>query len=606
MLFVLAATLALSTASSQDPSIEVILANSLKERVFGRLVVYASVNNKSEPRTQCSDGQDTAQAFGIDVLEGKPGSKLRIDSNVLGYPQPSLREIVGRQLYFQAEIRPYEFFQRGDGVNVTLPRSCVNPGGNDGAYPAPVGSLYSSVVYGKVVASSDGSPSITLSVTEEVFPSANPGCSGNGADSKWIKTVNVESARLSKFWGRSMMLQACVLLPYGFEENPDATYPLVIAHGHFSSSWMAGGSFRESPPDPKAQGYAKVDQEYGHYLYRNWTGKDSSSLFHGARMLVITINHPVPFFDDSYAVNSENVGPYGDAVMFDLLPAVEKRFRGIGAGWARAVMGGSTGGWESLAAQVFYPKEFNGAYAACPDPVSFTSYTTVNIYEEGNAYYYDAPFKRTPRPGVRDSYSGQTVVPGTSEVDYGHPYGQTSATVEEMNLRELVLGPKSRSCGQWDIWEAVFSPRGADGYPERIWDKKTGKINKTTANFWRDNYDLLHIMKRDWKTKQLGSLLQSKIHVFVGASDTFFLTDAVMDLQDFLESTKEPYYNGSVLIGTHDGRGFEHCFNGYLPDGTVAPNGITRNLYLQKFLPEMAQRFIQSAPAGADLTWSQY
>uniref|UniRef100_A0A7S2TZD0 Uncharacterized protein n=1 Tax=Lotharella oceanica TaxID=641309 RepID=A0A7S2TZD0_9EUKA len=205
---------------------------------------------------------------------------------------------------------------------------------------------------------------------------------------------------------------------------------------------------------------------------------------------------------------------------------------------------------------------------------------------------------------MRDHYSGTTVVPGTSRVAYGHPYGQTTATVEEMNHRELVLGRKSRSCGQWDIWEAVFSPRCPDGYPCRIWDKDTGVINKTVAQYWKENYDLTHILKTHWDT--LGPLLQNKIHVFVGGSDTFFLTNAVMDLQDFLETTTDPYYNGSVTIGAHDGRGFEHCFNGYQDDGTAIPNGISRNMYLQKFLPQMAQRFAESAPEGSNMEWHTY
>merc|ERR1719247_1474148 len=143
-----------------------------------------------------------------------------------------------------------------------------------------------------------------------------------------------------------------------------------------------------------------------------------------------------------------------------------------------------------MASQVLWPEEFNYAAVACPDPISFTSYATVNVYEDKNAYFYDSPFKRTPRPGQRDHYSGTAVVPGTSTPTYGRPYGQTTATVEEMNRRELVLGPHSRSCGQWDIWEAVFGPRGADGYPARIWCKdpldsscKYGEINSTVAAY---------------------------------------------------------------------------------------------------------------------------
>ena len=165
---------------------------------------------------------------------------------------------------------------------------------------------------------------------------------------------------------------------------------------------------------------------------------------------------------------------------------------------------------------------------------------------------------------------------------------------------------------QWDIWEAVFGPQGSDGYPQRIWCKdpndascKYGDIDSKVAQYWVEHFDLLHILKRDW-ANGLGQKLDGKLHIFVGGSDTFFLTDAVMDFEDWTKSVQNPPFNGTVTIGTHGGRGFEHCFNGYLPDGTVAPNSVTRELYVQKFLPRMAERFAASAPAGANMEWHNY
>ena len=159
-------------------------------------------------------------------------------------------------------------------------------------------------------------------------------------------------------------------------------------------------------------------------------------------MLLIEIQHPTPFYDDSYAVNSANNGPYGDAIMYELIPEIERRFRGIGQGWARFTYGGSTGGWEAMAVQMFYPDEFNGAWVACPDPIDFRAYTVVNIYEDKNAYYQDGPFKRMPRPGLRNYL------------------GHVTTTLEQMNHRELALGTRTRSGDQWDVWESVYSPRG--------------------------------------------------------------------------------------------------------------------------------------------------
>jgi enterochelin esterase-like enzyme len=91
-------------------------------------------------------------------------------------------------------------------------------------------------------------------------------------------------------------------------------------------------------------------------------------------------------------VNSANLGPYGDAITYELIPHIEKLFNGVGAGWGRFLYGGSTGGWEALAVQVFYPKEYNGCFAACPDPIDFRAYTVVDVYKDKNAYYKEGRF----------------------------------------------------------------------------------------------------------------------------------------------------------------------------------------------------------------------
>src|SRR3989442_711281 len=120
--------------------------------------------------------------------------------------------------------------------------------------------------------------------------------------------------------------------------------------------------------------------------------------------------------------------------MRELVPYIERKYRGIGQGWARFTYGGSTGGWEAMAVQMFYPDDFNGAWIACPDPIDFRAYTVVDVYADTNAYYETAKWKRTPRPGIRDWL------------------GHVHATLEQMNHRELTLGTHSRSGDQWAIW----------------------------------------------------------------------------------------------------------------------------------------------------------
>ena len=399
-------------------------------------------------------------------------------------------------------------------------------------------------------------------------------------DTKYIKHVRIESPRLTKFWGRPMFLWATILLPAGFDEHPQAHYPLMVYQGHFSRPFDVLVGFREQPPAPSAAlsenasrpgvwgEYFRDYDEYSYRLYKAWTGPGFP------RMILVTIQHPCPYFDDSYAVNSANVGPYGDAIMYELIPEIERRFRGIGQGWARATYGGSTGGWESLAVQVFYPDEYNGTWTFCPDPIDFRAYSLVDVYAHKNAYYSDGPWKHTPRPGFQNEL------------------GEVLSTTEEMNHLELVLGTHARSGYQYDIWQAVFGPVADDGYPKPIWDKRTGVIDPAVAAYWRDRYDLRYILERDWKT--LGPKLAGKIHIFTGDMDNWYLNNAVYLMEAFLKSTKDPYYGGTVEYGDRQ----PHCWCG----GAGLSLPVSMLTINQRFAPEMAARMIKTAPRGADVT----
>lgn len=399
-----------------------------------------------------------------------------------------------------------------------------------------------------------------------------------------------------------MILEACVLLPAEFDEHPDATYPLVLANGHYSPKFSPGGEYRTDEPDcdEETEGYDCVNEKYAYYLHGNWTSKDPDMPFTGARVLLMTFNSPVPFFDDSYAVNTENMGPYGDALFYEVIPEVERRFRGIGEGWARGVMGGSTGGWESAAHMILYPDEVGFALSACPDSVTFSHHTSVDIYGQDNAYFYNSDFKRTALPGYRDGYSG-TTWPG-----FKMPYGDIITTFQDMNLRELALGENSLSCGQCDDWEAVWSPISADGYPKRIYDKATGVIDKDVAAYWEENYDLARILVRDWD--ELGPKVAGKLHFAVGGSDSFYLTNAVYDFEQLLLSEIGEDHGVEFVYGAHDGLGYQHCFRGYEydEDGKPLPNSLTRLTYAQDVIPKMVDVLLKNAPAGADVTSWRY
>jgi hypothetical protein len=533
----------------------------------GRVLLLLSTNNAEEPRFQITGDPDTQLIFGIDVDGLKPGDHALIDRSALGYPIKGLADVPAGWYWVQALLHKYETFHLKNGHRVKLP---MDRGEGQQWNRAP-GNLYN--VPRKIWIDPRSDAITTISLDQVIRPLEPV------KDTRYVKHIKIQSKRLTEFWGRPMYLGASVLLPHGFDEHPEARYPLAIFHGHFTPT-ISG--FRETPPDPnlkpdyskrfKMRGYNRIVQEYAYQLYKDWTAPRLP------RLVIVEIQHANPYYDDSYAVNSANLGPYGDAITYELVPEIEKRFRCIGQGWARFLYGGSTGGWEALAAQVFYPDEYNGCWASCPDPIDFRAYTVVNLYEHKNAYYVEGPFLKTPRPAMRN-YLGEVLI-----------------TLEDMNRLELVLGTHSRSGGQWDIWQAVYSPVGSDGYPKPIWDKLTGRIDRSVADYWREHYDLGHILKRDWP--KIGKKLEGKIHLYCGTGDNYFLNNAVYLVEDILKSTKDPHYGGEVDYGDRA----EHCWNG----DHSQPNAISRLRYHQMHVPKILERIRQSAPAGADTTSWRY
>jgi len=558
------------TASRQQeaaaPSFQISFDGSQSEEALtGRLILMLSTNEEQEPRFQIADGPKTQLAFGLDVENWQPDTPLHFEGDIWGYPLEKMSNIPAGTYYAQALINRYETFTRSDGHTVQLP-----PDQGEGQqWNRKPGNLYSKPV--KIELSANGSYNISLD--QKIAPIEEP------EDTKYIKHIKIKSEMLSKFWGRDMYLGAHVLLPEGFDEHPEAKYPLAIMHGHFPRDF---GGFRAEPADTSVpceyssrfdvDCYNRIVQQEAHDFYNAWTGPDFP------RVVAIKIQHANPFYDDSYAVNSENLGPYGDAITYELIPHIEKEFRCIGEGWSRFVYGGSTGGWEALAVQVMYPDEYGGCFAACPDPIDFRAYCLVDLYKDKNAYYLDSEFKKTERAGHRDYL------------------GNVDASLKEMNYRELVLGTKGRSGQQWDIWEAVYSPVGDDGYPKRIWNKKTGEIDPEVANYWKENYDLAYILKRDWATK--GKSWENKIRIYCGDMDNYYLNNAVYLAEEILEETADPYYNGEVAYGDRA----EHCWNGD-PD---QPNHISRLRYHRMFIPKWANEVTKIAPAGADLSSWKY
>jgi hypothetical protein len=536
----------------------------------GRVLLLLSNDPSAEPRMQINDTPKTQIVFGVTVDGWKPGDPVIIGDQANGYPYAHLLDVPAGEYTMQAVLNVYETFHRADGKTVKLSADR----GDGKQWNLAPGNLLSKPRKVKIGPNADP---IAVSL-DDVIPPIAP-----EADTKYIRHIRIQSALLTKFWGRPVYLSAIVLVPEGFDSHPQAHYPLVVFHDHFVSEF---GDFRETPPDPNLKpdysdrfhlaGYNRIQQQEAYKNYLDWIAPNRP------RMLIVKLQHANPYYDDSYAVNSANVGPYGDALETELIPAIEKQFRGIPDGWAHFVYGGSTGGWESLAVQMFYPDDYNGAFVACPDPVDFHAYMTADLYKQDNIFYLQGANKRVEQPAMRN-YLGQTLISMRDNIAY-----------------EAALGDRGRSGDQFDIWQAVYSPVGDDGYPKPIFDKQTGVIDHATAEYWREHYDLDAILRRDWPT--LGPKLQGKLHIYVGSDDTYFLNDAVYLMEDFLNLTGTPGngvpYEGEVKYGPRA----EHCWNG----DPTKPNWYSRLHYNQMYVPQIMERMQMTAPKGADLTSWKY
>ncbi|GGA76330.1 hypothetical protein GCM10011507_29650 [Edaphobacter acidisoli] len=527
---------------------------------------------EEEPRFQLNEDYWSAQGFGVDVDGASPNQPIVIDERTVGYPLENLAAVPAGDYLVQAVFNVYEQFHLEDGRNLWLP---PDKGEGQHWYSKP-GNPYNAPVKLHIDPKSSTPIRVTL---DKVIPTI----AGTDEDpehiaatspaAKWLKYVRFKSGKLSKFWGRDMYLGAWVLLPDGFDEHPNAHYPLVVYQDHYHAGFGAPLPFLTTPPKPGAQGREKMREQYGYKFYQDWV---SGRL---PRVIILYVQHANPYYDDSYAVDSANVGPYGSAINDELIPYIEKTYRGIGQGWARATYGGSTGGWESLATQIFYPDSYNGTYTACPDPVDFHAYQNVDLYDDSNAFYRQGSFGKIPIAADRK------------------PDGSIIANTRPEYRFEYVLGTHGRSTEQWDIWQAVFSPVGPDGYPAEVIDPLMGTINKQVVEYWHDHYDLTAILQKDWPT--LGPKLEGKLHLAVGDGDTYFLNNAVHLLQKTLEDTRNPHSDATFQYGP----GEPHCYTGGPTEYTMQENSAT---WAQRVLPLMTEHMLKTAPPGADTTSWRY
>lgn len=520
-----------------------------RDATAGRIFLFVAPNAQTEPRFQSSAG-----LFGLDAHGVGAGQRIVIDPATRGAPEKTLGDLAPGEYVVQAVFNVLTEFHRADG-HVIWAHMDQWEGQNFARSP---GNRFSDPQKIRIGA---GAPAeVELRLDHTIPPIEVP------ADTAWVKRIKFQSPLLSKFWGRPMFIGATILLPQGYNEHPTTRYPVVYVQGHFGlgapygfdprpnadakMSWgrqQAEARAKKLPlpelPAGAAATGAYANTETGAEFYQSWT----SAAF--PRMIAVTFQHPTPYFDDSYGVNSPNCGPYGDAIMQELIPELEQRFRTIKAGYARVLTGSSTGGWGSLALQLYYPDSFGGAWAFSPDPVDFRLYYGgVDLYHDDNAF--------TPKttPGLEGG----------------------ALMNRRASQRAAILGTQE---GRFEWWK--HTPVGPDGYPLPVWNLETGKIDRAVVEAMRaHNYDLREFLSRQWP--QIGSKLVGKLHVYAAAVDSFYSNFAVHLLDDFMQGTKDPHDAGTFTYGPPSSR------HGWQP--------VTHAELLQEIGRYIAER----APSGDD------
>jgi hypothetical protein len=504
-------------AADRSPSVELSFPASVRSTpLTGRVYVIFTNAAKPDPRIQVLSPEESPPFFGVDVDALAPGRNATIDASTPGFPIKTLADIPAGDYYVEAVANVYTQFHRADGHTIWAHEQW------DGqVFSLSPGNLHSSVARVHF----DPAAGTTLHLDLDKVISSKDladllGGEGYDTDTPWIKHVRIQSPTLTKFWGTPFYLGATVLLPRGYASHPKSKYPVVYNQGHFYQPVPWDFTTDKSTETPAAAAAGKRSGlGTGYEFYEAWNSA------HFPRFLMITWQHPCPFFDDSYAVNSAACGPFGDAIMKELIPYLESHFRVLQKPYARILEGGSTGGWESLALDVFHPKFFGAAYVFDPDPIDFRHFQLIDIYKDDNAFGMrlpDNPWHTYARPWSRE------------------PNGQVLSTQRELSQYEEVMGSHGRSAYQLDGWWSIFDPIGGDGYPLPLWNMQTGEIDKTVAKSMRDNgYDLGYDLRSRWP--QLAPDLHAKLHFFVGDMDSYYLNLSVYAVQDFLDGARPPF-----------------------------------------------------------------
>ncbi|MEC9091519.1 MAG: alpha/beta hydrolase-fold protein, partial [Planctomycetota bacterium] len=446
----------------EDLSFSIRLPKQLSnEKITGRLFVFSS--QRGEPRL----GPNWFQPepfFGKDISNWKPGSAVVLDDNADCFPVP-ISKLPQGKYRFQA-LLDHDFYSPSPGNGV--------------------GNFYSEI---KDVEIKGTNQTISFDLVNVIQEKPIP-------ETKFVKIVKLDSRLLGNFHKRSVFEKAVVVLPAGYHKNAERRYPVFYEISGFGATLhqLASRYSRRQPTEEKKQfDYIHVlltgECKWGHHVY----------------------------------ANSATNGPRGDALVKEMIPLIDSRFRTVPEMAARYVGGHSSGGWSSIWLQVNYPDTFGGLWSTAPDPVDFRDYQQTNLYSNSpeSIYYFK---NQNRKPLARRGRQVMIWYPDFAKMDDTLGRG-----------------------GQLRSFEAVFSPLDHDGKPAKMWNRLTGIVDPEVVKAWKQ-YDLQLILKNNWKS--LAPKLKGKMHILMGTEDTFYLEGATQLLSQSLKKLGSDA-EISIIPGNH-------------------------------------------------------
>jgi hypothetical protein len=431
--------------------------------------------------------------FAKDVKDWQPDQPLVLNAKALGFPVTV--DKVPRATY---SIEAIMDFDRGE-------RSFSTAEGNG----------YSRILRRELDGATSGSIELRIDQVYKAKPFV---------ESERVRLVDIESKVLTAFHGRSTHLRAGVVLPRSFATDRQRRYPVVYEIPGFSGT---------------------------HSIAHTAAQRDATNVA-GVEMIHVVLDPSCRLGHHVFA-DSANNGPCGHALIDELIPHLEAKYRGIGTGQARFVTGHSSGGWSSLWLQITYPDHFNGVWSTSPDPVDFRDFQGIDLSRPDTNMFLDP--RGSKRPLARRG-------------------GKPILFYRFFSDMEEVVGHG----GQLASFEAVFSPRGPNGRPRKLWDRNTGTIDPDTAKSW-ERYDIRLVLEKNWNT--LAPKLAGKLHVWTGAEDTFYLEGAVKQLKESLRKL-----GSDAVVEIHPDR-----------DHSLRDKAI-----LDRIAREMADRFLRTQSRSVPTT----